>query len=167
MTSVVRVRVPPPARNKRCCNPGPKKRVLGYDIAFVIGRGVLFCPGDCLFFRGFVEDRGEGFCRVGGDLAAFVEVDAGEERLVREALVRLVAAFVDLREIARKVEGSIDECSGSLVVVVVLGDLCFDAVEFCLESHLESLELLKAERVGEVCFEELVLLGEDLLAPFG
>ena len=56
---------------------------------------------------------------------------------------------------------------GSLVVVVVLSDLCFDAIKFCLAPHLESFELVKAERVGEMCFEELVLLSEDLLAPFG
>lgn len=61
-------------------------------IAFVVGGGVLFGPGDGLLFRGFIEERGEGLRRIDGDLTAFVKVNAGEERLVHEALVRFVAA---------------------------------------------------------------------------
>lgn len=120
-----------------------------------------------MLLRVLVEDRGEGCGGVGGEGAALVQVDAGEEGLVREALVLLVAALVDLCEVAGEIESSVDEGTGSLVVVVVLGDLRFDPVKFGAEPGLELLQLVQGQGVGEVGFEELVLLGEDLLTPFG
>ena len=39
--------------------------------------------------------------------------------------------------------------------------------KFCPQPGLELLQLIQAEGIGEVGFEELVLLGEDLLAPVG
>lgn len=89
------------------------------------------------------------------------------ERLVREARVLVVAAFVDTREVTGKVERPVDEGAGALVVVVVLGDLRFDAVELGPETGLELFELFEGERVGEVGFEELVLFFLDLGAAGG
>ncbi|MDJ1370127.1 hypothetical protein [Gulosibacter molinativorax] len=137
------VQVPLRARNERCCNPGLKKQVLGYSIALLVGGRACFGPGEGLLLRGLVEDRGEGSCGVGGEGVALVQVDAGEEGLVREALVVLVAALVDLGEVACEIESSVDEGAGSLVVVVVLGDLRLDPVELGAEPGLELLQLVQ------------------------
>ncbi|MGO1283797.1 MAG: hypothetical protein ACTIKK_01205 [Agrococcus casei] len=116
---------------------------MGYSIALFVGGGACFGPGDGLLLRALVEDHGEGCGGVGGEGAALVEVDAGEEGLVRQALVLVVAALVDLGEVAGEVEGSVDEVAGSLVVVVVFSDLRLDAVEFGAQPGLELLQLVQ------------------------
>ncbi|WP_449276704.1 hypothetical protein [Leucobacter sp. GX24907] len=124
------VQVPPRAPNERCCNPGLKKQVLGYNIALFIASGALLCPSDGLLLGGLVEDRLERCCGVGVQLRVLVQVDAGEERLVREALVLVIAALVDSCEISCELEGTVDEVACTLIVIVVFSDLRFDAVEF-------------------------------------
>nr|WP_254259487.1 hypothetical protein [Leucobacter chinensis] len=138
---------------------------MGYNIALLIGGGELVGPGDGLLLRGLVED---GLKRCGGvhtEGVVFIQVDAGKEGLVREALVLVVAALVHSGEISCEIKGSVDEVSGSLVVVVVLSDLSLDPVKFCSQPGLELLQLVQRERLGQVCFQELVLLSKDLLAP--
>ena len=78
----VGVQVPPRALNERCCNPGLKKQVPGYNIALLVVGGVLVGPGDGLLLGGLVEDALEGCRGVGGECVVLVQVDAGEERLV-------------------------------------------------------------------------------------
>ncbi|RCS62092.1 hypothetical protein [Microbacterium sp. JB110] len=104
---------------------------------------MCFGPGDGLLLRGVVEDGGEGRGGVGGECVALVEVDAGEEGLVREALVLLVAPLIHACEVACEVEGSVDEVAGSLVVVVVFGDLRFDALELGAQPGLELPQLVQ------------------------
>ncbi len=146
------VQVPPRALNERCCHPGLKKQVLGDNIALLIGGGVLVGLDDGLLLSGLVEDCGEGCCGVGGEGVALVQVDAGEEGLVSEALVLVITAFIDLREVAGKIEGSVDEGAGSLLVVVMFSDLSIDPVKFCSQPCLKLLQLLQGQRVGQVCF---------------
>ncbi|WP_437583583.1 hypothetical protein ACSAGD_14980 [Paramicrobacterium sp. CJ85] len=140
---------------------------MGYSIALLVAGGVLVGPGDGLPLGGLIEDGLEGGCGVGGECVVLVEVDAGEERLVGEALVLFVAAFVHGGEVACEVEGSVDEGAGSLIVVVVFSDLGFDPIQFCPQPGLELLQLIQSEGIGEMGFEELVLLSQDLTAPDG
>ncbi|MDO4254655.1 MAG: hypothetical protein Q4C81_05850 [Kocuria sp.] len=132
---------------------------MGYNIALLIG-GELVGPGDGLLLGGLVEDGLERCRCVRAECVVLVQVDAGEEGLVGEAFVLVVAALVHGGEISCEVKGS-------LVVVVVLGDLSLDPVKFCAQPGLELLQLFQRERVGQVRFQELVLLGKDLLAPIG
>ncbi|MGO1434079.1 MAG: hypothetical protein ACTHV4_00555 [Canibacter sp.] len=99
----------------------------------------MVCPGESLFQCGVVEDGLEGCCGVGCEGPALVEVDAAEKCLVCEPLVLVVAAFIDRGEVSGKVERSVDEGPGPLIVVVMLGDLHFDAVEFSAKPGLELL----------------------------
>ncbi|KAB1643508.1 hypothetical protein [Gulosibacter chungangensis] len=146
----VGVQVPPPALNERCCNPRLRKQVLGYSIAILVAVGVLVGPGDGLLLGGLIEDALKRYCSVGGEGVVLVQVDAGEERLVGEALVLLVTALIHGSEVACEVEGSVDEGAGSLIVVVVFSDLGFDPVKFCPQSGLELLQLIQAEGIDEM-----------------
>ncbi|MFD2839208.1 hypothetical protein ACFSYH_01290 [Populibacterium corticicola] len=56
-----------------------------------------------MLLGGLVEDRLERCCGVSDEVVVLVQVDTGEERLVREALVLVIAALVDSCEISSEV----------------------------------------------------------------
>ncbi|MBF9336208.1 hypothetical protein G3N30_08215 [Microbacterium lacticum] len=86
------------------------------------------------------------------------DADLGEERLVGQASVLVVAAGVDASDVAGEGEAVVDVVAGFGVVVVVLGEAVVDRCLLGAEPVLELGELFEADRVLQVRFEEPVLL---------
>ncbi|MFK5159676.1 hypothetical protein [Propionibacterium freudenreichii] len=73
-------------------------------------------------------------------VAVLVDVDLGEERLVAQAPVCVVAACVDLGAVLQEVEGIVEVESGVGVLAVVGVDAPRDLVEFAKDAVLFPLE---------------------------
>ncbi len=77
-----------------------------------------------------VEEHFEGSVVLDAELVVLVDVDLGEEGLVAEASVGVVAACVDVGVVGEQVEGVVEVGSGVGVVAVVSVDAAVGRVEF-------------------------------------
>ncbi|MDK9295044.1 hypothetical protein FAM19031_001144 [Propionibacterium freudenreichii] len=97
-------------------------------------------PGESVGVDLGVEEHFEGSVVVDAELVVFVDVDLGEEGLVAEASVGVVAAFVDFGAVGEQVEGVVEVGSGVCVVAVVGVDAAVGGVEFGEDAVLFSFE---------------------------
>ncbi|WP_416447064.1 hypothetical protein AB3K78_07080 [Leucobacter sp. HNU] len=78
----------------------------------------------------------------------FIDEDAGEERLVAQASVRVVAVAIDVCAVLEQVERVVQVLACLAVLAVVRGQALLDLVQFAREGLLFSFEVREGDRVG-------------------
>ncbi|WP_234417804.1 hypothetical protein [Miniimonas sp. S16] len=90
-------------------------------------------------------------------MVVFVDVDLGEEGLVAQAAVRVVAPTVDVGAVGQQVQRIVEVGAGVGIVAVVGVDTPVHAVEFSEDAVLLSSEHRQRDRIGVVGLHEPVL----------
>ncbi|KAB1655049.1 hypothetical protein F8O01_12335 [Pseudoclavibacter chungangensis] len=114
-----------------------------------------------------VEEHVEGLRVVRADLAVFVDVDLGEERLVAQASGVVVASFVDRCDVAEQTQCVVQVRFGVGVVAVVCGDAVPDLFQLGPNAVLLEFEDVEWDGVGEVSAQQLGLLCFQRASPRG
>ena len=91
-------------------------------------------------------------------LVVLIDVDLGEERLIAQAPVGVVAAGVDVRAVAEQVQGVVQVGAGVGAFAVVGVDASVHLVELAEDAVLLPLEDGERDRVGIVGLHESILL---------
>ncbi|WP_232004584.1 hypothetical protein [Propionibacterium freudenreichii] len=121
-------------------HPTHKARTLAILDGFGSGLVAVLGPGEGVGVDLGVEEHFEGSVVLDAELVVFVDVDLGEEGLVAEASVCVVAAFVDFGAVGEQVEGVVEVGSGVGVVAVVGVNAAVGGVEFGENAVLFSFE---------------------------
>ncbi|MFV0257487.1 MAG: hypothetical protein ACK5PP_03425 [Acidimicrobiales bacterium] len=100
-------------------------------------------------------------------LVVVFEVDAGEEGLVAQAPVGVVAAGVDVGAVGEQVEGVVEVDAGVGVLAVVGVDASVHLVQLGEDAVLFALEHCQRDGVGVVGLDELGLLALQAVAVGG
>ncbi|GMA24925.1 hypothetical protein GCM10025864_26840 [Luteimicrobium album] len=130
------------------------RRINGRGSRLACVRG----PGEGVGVDGGVEQHLERSSVLDAELAVFLDVDLGEERLVAQSAVRVVAAGVDVGAVSQETEGVIQvgACVGVFTVVGV--ESTVHQVKLSADPVLLALEHGQRDRVGVVGLHESVLL---------
>ena len=97
-------------------------------------------PGQSVGVDLRIEEHFEGPVVLDAQLVVLVDVDLGEEGLVAQASVGVVAPLVDVGAVSQEPEGIVEVGAGVGVVAVVGVDTPVEAVEFTENAVLFSFE---------------------------
>ncbi|MCI1787662.1 MAG: hypothetical protein LKI58_06300 [Actinomyces sp.] len=116
-----------------------------------------------------VAEHVEGLLELGPDpsLAVLVDVDAGEERLVAQPPVQVVAPLVDVRDVRQQSQRVLQVLPGLQVLVVVGGDVVVDRLQRGADAGLLAFEHVQGHGVGVVGLQQLEALAFQLVALSG
>ncbi|MCI2186727.1 MAG: hypothetical protein LKK40_10615 [Bifidobacterium tibiigranuli] len=108
----------------------------------------------------------EGLLELGPDppLAVLVDIDAGEERLVAQFAVQVVAPLVDVRDVGQQAERVLQVLACFQVLVVVGGDVVVDRLQGRADAGLLAFEHVQGHGVGVVGLQQLEALAFQLVA---
>ncbi|MDQ4113909.1 MAG: hypothetical protein M3306_22850 [Actinomycetota bacterium] len=130
------------------------RRIKGWGSGLVGVRG----PGERVRVDLGVEQHLEGPGVLDAEFVVLVDVDLGEERLVAQPAVSVVAAGVDVGAVLQQVQGVVQVRAGVGVLAVVGVEAAVHLVELACDAVLLSLEDGERDRVGVVGLQEPVLL---------
>ncbi|MFC7580069.1 hypothetical protein ACFQ23_00020 [Schaalia naturae] len=127
------------------------------------------CPVQGVALHLGIAQRVEGTLEVHAHppLPLLVDVDSGEERLVAQSPVQVVAPLVDGRNVRQQAERVFQVLSGFQVLVVVGGDVVVDGLQGGADPGLLAFEYVERHRVGVVGLQELEALGLQLVSLLG
>jgi len=114
-----------------------------------------------------IEEHLEGPVVLDAQLVVLVDEDLGEECLVAQAPVGVVAPAVDVSAVAQQAERVVEVVAGVGVVAEVGVDAAGHLVEFGEDAVLLALEHGERDRVGVVGLHEPVLLAFEPVAVVG
>ncbi|WP_279071855.1 hypothetical protein [Microbacterium lacticum] len=129
-------------------------RINGRGSGLVRVRG----PGERVGVDGGIEQHLEGAGVLDAQLVVLIDVDLGEERLVAQASVGVVAASVDVGAVPEQVQRVVQVGAGVGVSAVVRVKATGHLVELAEDAVLLSFEDGERDRVGVVGLHEPVLL---------
>ncbi|MGO3041234.1 hypothetical protein [Ancrocorticia populi] len=149
-------------------HPRHKARTLARRI---VGKGsslfAVLCPVEGVAVDLGVEQHLVGALVLDSELVVFLDVDLGEEGLVAQAAVGVVAAGVDVGAVGQQVEGVCEVGAGVGVFAVVGVDAAGHLVELSEDAVLFAFEERERDRVGVVSLEESFLLALEPVAVGG
>ncbi|WP_245702774.1 hypothetical protein [Arthrobacter subterraneus] len=138
-------------------------RIVGFGSSLV----AVLSPGEGVGVDLGVEQHLEGPVVLDAQLAVFLDVDLGKERLIAETPGGGVASVVDVSAVLQQVQRIVEVGAGVGVVAVVGFDAPVEVVEFGEDAVLFAFEDRQRDGVGVVSLHESVLFVFEPVAVLG